>query len=482
MRIVHPYRKLSEFLYDRFLPKGKRPRLADQLEEISLQNKESVRSYYIEKISLSLLLASVIAFAAIFAFIVSSMANRRIDENRIIRPGYGADDEDRSLSLSIEGQQEPHDMSVHISSRKFTKEETDRLLKKADTELQTLFTGENPSADQVRSSLVLPDVLEDGLVSVEYFISPSDMIDDQTGQIIGKPSKSGTPVTIEAALSLQGSERISEFACLVYPPVMSSQEKLEADLQDALKKADEDDPASDSILLPEKAGQTNLTWKEPQNNFPSLLLALVFLLPAALWIERDEKVKQLAQNRRENLDLDYSELLFKLTLLLGAGLTIRGAFSRICIQADTETSNFGKSRSHSLASGEPHRTPVDSRDPLRPPVDSRTSARHPVYGEIRLMLREISRGVPEGIAYENFGRRCGLPQYVKLGSLLAQNLKKGSRGLTALLEKEAFLSLQQHRTAARKMGEKASMKMLLPMILMFVDVMIILMVPAMLNL
>ena len=89
--------------------------------------------------------------------------------------------------------------------------------------------------------------------------------------------------------------------------------------------------------------------------------------------------------------------------------------------------------------------------------------------------------MPEETAYENFGRRCGLPTYIKLGSLLAQNLRKGSSGLTALLEKEAFLSLQQHRTAARKMGERASMRMLFPMLLMFVDVMLIMMVPAMLS-
>jgi len=178
-----------------------------------------------------------------------------------------------------------------------------------------------------------------------------------------------------------------------------------------------------------------------------LLLVFSLLLPLIFWIQKDEEVRQEALNRRERLELDYSELLFKLTLLLGAGLTIKGAFARICSQYEV-------SSSFSL---------------------------HPVYGEIRYMLREISGGVPQETAYENFGRRCGLPQYIKLGSLLAQNLRKGARGLTALLEKEAFLSLQQHRQAARKMGEKASMKMLFPMILMFIDVIIILMVPALLS-
>ena len=109
------------------------------------------------------------------------------------------------------------------------------------------------------------------------------------------------------------------------------------------------------------------------------------------------------------------------------------------------------------------------------------SPKHFVYEEMILTLREMRSGVPEAAAYENFGRRCGLPSYIKLGSLLSQNLKKGSKGLTALLEHEAVLSLEQHKMAVRKMGEKAGIRMLLPMILMFGVVLIILMVPAFLS-
>ena len=98
-----------------------------------------------------------------------------------------------------------------------------------------------------------------------------------------------------------------------------------------------------------------------------------------------------------------------------------------------------------------------------------------------LTIREMQSGVPEASAYENFGRRCGLPSYIKLGSLLSQNLKKGSKGLTSLLEHEAVLSLEQHKMAVRKMGEKAGIRMLLPMIMMFGVVLVILMVPAFLS-
>ena len=178
-------------------------------------------------------------------------------------------------------------------------------------------------------------------------------------------------------------------------------------------------------------------------------------------MHEDSRVRDRAKERKEQLELDYSQLLWKLTMLLSAGLTIRGSFTRIAAQyqAQFERSAQDKANIGSKAHGKTHY----------------------VYEEMILTLREMRSGVPEASAYENFGRRCALPSYIKLGSLLSQNLKKGSKGLTALLEHEAVLSLEQHKMAVRKMGEKAVIRMLLPMILMFGVVLVVLMVPAFLS-
>ena len=101
-----------------------------------------------------------------------------------------------------------------------------------------------------------------------------------------------------------------------------------------------------------------------------------------------------------------------------------------------------------------------------------------VYEEVLYTCREMESGVSEAEAYERFGRRCGLPEYIRLGSVLSQNLKKGARGLTALLEEEALSSMTERKNNARKLGEKAGTKLLFPMILMLGIVMVILMVPA----
>ena len=474
---LHPFRKLSAFLYDRFVPRGKRLKLTDELDAVSCHQKDSTRTYYLEKISSTLFISSLMGAALLFGALYSARQNRGIPSNLITRPGYGKAALEETLNLTAAGEKESESVTIRVSPKAYTYKQAQDLLDQAETQLQKQLPGRNDSLDDVRYPLQLPQSLLDDAISAEYTISPYGVIDDTSGVIVGDLTENGTPVTVEATLKVQGLERICRYAAVVFPPALTDKEQFSADLDTALRAADNSDPTSDQIRLPAYAGDTPLSWSRPKGPFLTILFILTLLLPTLFWFQKDEKMKELAKKRRELLDLDYSELLFKLTLLIGAGLTIKGAFSRICSQQET----LQNSSSLPARGGKDSMQHPTERNKLPSGKGSRPESAHPVYGEIQILLREITDGVPEETAYENFGRRCGLPTYIKLGSLLAQNLRKGSSGLTALLEKEAFLSLQQHRTAARKMGERASMRMLFPMLLMFVDVMLIMMVPAMLS-
>lgn len=474
---LHPFRKLSAFLYDRFVPRGKRLKLTDELDAVSCHQKDSTRTYYLEKISSTLFISSLMGAALLFGALYSTRQNRGIPSNLITRPGYGKAALEETLNLTAAGEKESESVTIRVSPKAYTYKQAQDLLDQAETQLQKQLPGRNDSLDDVRYPLQLPQSLLEDTISAEYTISPYGVIDDTSGVIVGDLTENGTPVTVEATLKVQELERICRYAAVVFPPALTDKEQFSADLDTALRAADNSDPTSDQIRLPAYAGDTPLSWSRPKGPFLTILFILTLLLPTLFWFQKDEKMKELAKKRRELLDLDYSELLFKLTLLIGAGLTIKGAFSRICSQQET----LQNSSSLPARGGKDSMQHPTERNKLPSGKGSRPESAHPVYGEIQILLREITDGVPEETAYENFGRRCGLPTYIKLGSLLAQNLRKGSSGLTALLEKEAFLSLQQHRTAARKMGERASMRMLFPMLLMFVDVMLIMMVPAMLS-
>ena len=139
-----------------------------------------------------------------------------------------------------------------------------------------------------------------------------------------------------------------------------------------------------------------------------------------------------------------------MTLLLGAGMTIRKAWNKIV------------------------------KDYIRE-RDADSHKERIAYEEMYETECYIESGMSELEAYEEFGRRCDCREYMKFASLLAQNLKKGSKDLTRLLENESEDAFEQRKNLARKKGEEASTKLLIPMIMMLCCVMAIVMVPALMS-
>ena len=84
-------------------------------------------------------------------------------------------------------------------------------------------------------------------------------------------------------------------------------------------------------------------------------------------------------------------------------------------------------------------------------------------------------------AYEKFGKRCGVAPYMKFGALLAQNTKKGNKGLADILKMEAIQAFENRKSVAKQKGEEASTKLLFPMFGMLAVVMVIVIIPAFLS-
>lgn len=146
--------------------------------------------------------------------------------------------------------------------------------------------------------------------------------------------------------------------------------------------------------------------------------------------------------------LDYPEIVSKLTLLLGAGMTVRKAWRKIA-------EDYGDK-------------------------NARGKARF-AYEEMLYTSREMDSGVAEAESYEKFGRRCNVQEYLRLGALLSQNLRKGTKGLNDLLKLEALQAFEERKARAKRRGEEAGTKLLLPMFLMLAEVLIIVVVPAFLS-
>ena len=171
-----------------------------------------------------------------------------------------------------------------------------------------------------------------------------------------------------------------------------------------------------------------------------LLLGLSVVIVLAFGYDRSLEKK--VRERREEMMIDYTEIVSKLSLLYEAGSSILKAWEKIVSDQEKK----GRERY--------------------------------AYKEMKLALEKIKSGVRERDAYAEFGKRCGLHPYIKLGNILEQNLSKGTKGMKLLLKQETTDAFEERKRNARKKGEEAGTKLLVPMILMMILVIVIIAVPA----
>lgn len=444
-RICMQVNPLSEWIFKRLSLGKQQSVLNRELSELSSGKRRAVHDYYIQKLTELILLCGAAACALIVLILISAGQNTSLGSGILKRPSYGEPANEESLNLQIEGQKESEVIGIRLDARQYSVKQVQEYLKAAQKQLLLVLPGENKSTGEVRRPLCFQGSFQKGKVKAEYESAPFGLIDEK-GCIVTNPPEEGILAEITVTLTCQKRSLITEIPVRVYPPVLTKKELEIEKIKNAVLQAAQENPTLPEVRLPAKAGEKKLSWYRQKDGLLRGLMLFILLLPPALWFHRDSQIKEKAKERRDQLELDYSQMLWKMTMLLGAGITIRGAFTRISAQYAAQ-----------------------KKEPRF------------VYEEMILTLREMNSGVPEAAAYENFGRRCAVPAYIKLGSLLAQNLKKGSRGLNSLLEKEAVLSMEQQKNAVKKMGEKAGLKMLLPMLLMFMVVLIILVVPAFLS-
>ena len=189
-------------------------------------------------------------------------------------------------------------------------------------------------------------------------------------------------------------------------------------------------------------------------SFPDKLLYL-FLMSIAVIIIFPYRLRQAVKSkniaRNNQMLIDYPDFVNRFALLIGAGSSMRSAFERLV--------NDYKKRC------------ADNEDVFRY-----------LYEELNLVVRELYNGVNEAQVYENFGNRVRLLSYMKFCTMLVQNLRKGNRYILEQLNMTAIDAYESKRDNIKRLGEEASSKLLLPMILEFVIVLVIIMYPALMAL
>lgn len=364
----------------------------------------------------------------------------------VIRNGYGEGKKTEAYELTVNGKKET--IQLEVSEREYTQEEIEVLFQKVEKKLDEIVLGENNSWDHVEKELQLVTSLEDYPVEIQWNSSAYDIV-GVNGEIKEENLTSeGTLVEIRGMVSYKEEAMVYIRNARVYPTTRRGTEKVLYEIQKELQNLETETRESAQFRLPDKVAGQSVGWgKEKQNYWKYIPIIGITLLIYLIYKEREkEKTKEKARN--EELLRDYPGLISKFTMLISTGATVKGAWEKIVQNYEAQKEQMG----------------------------SRV-----VYEEMKRSLMEMQGGLSEVEVYERFGKRCGLTIYIKFGALLSQNLRKGSKGLSEILRMEAIQSFENRKAMARRQGEEASARLLMPMMGMLAVVFIMIMVPAFLT-
>lgn len=391
-------------------------------------------------------------------------------DGTILRDGYGG--EDRRYELYVDGVlEEPFPLTVEVGARRYTSEEARQVFQVIMDGMEERIRGENVSLSEVRTSLILPTWLEEYGVRLRWSSSEPEIL-DSSGKIregaveagiaeagtteaeaVGKgaaKAANGRTVLLSVQLTAEGYREEYELPVRILPPNRSRQQVLTDGLAREIRRREEAGITEEALTLPGEYEGKALRYRSAEESGYGVILLLGVILAALCYGKEQADEREREKNRERELLLDYPELLSKLMVLMGAGLTVRGAWERM-VKDYEEAVRLGRQR------------------------------RRAAYEEMGQTWHQLQNGMAEGTAYREFGKRCRLQPYLKLSSLLEQNRRTGSKNIRAILQTEMADAFEQRKNLARRLGEEAGTKLLLPLFMMLGIVMVMIMVPAMMT-
>lgn len=410
--------------------------------EPGISAEKQIREHYLSLYTLLLMVVFVGDLLCLAAWVSAHSAARLTSGVYLTRNACGEGDVEIGLKAQIPGAQEEI-FDYLLEERRLTDEELEKSYAEAAELLPGAILNGNAGPENVRTNLDLVSGLEGYPFQISWESGAYSLVNTD-GTVHNEELSEGEVVTLTAAFRYEDWFRELQIPVRINPAIYTPEEALRARIEELLRERGESSRNIEIMTLPEQIGTEPVIWSEIIEDSSGYFLILVILAAGVLYWGRGRELDQKLETRKRELLLDYPEIVNKLALYMGAGMTIRNAFFKM---------------------GEDYKKQREERKKY-------------VYEEILMTCYELQGGRSEPEAYAHFGRRCQVQAYMKLSALLSQNIRKGSNDLLRVLRQEADNAFAERKNLAKKLGEEAGTKLLLPMMMMLCVVMVIIMIPA----
>lgn len=347
------------------------------------------------------------------------------------------------MEVEAEAEGERKTIRMHVGPQAYNQEELRVLSENMIHDLEKKITKDMDTLDCVTRDMYLPEYVEGYPFRLEWSTNDTKQLSSD-GKIGNEIPEAGVLVEIRLKIINEESDFEAEhmFYAALFPQKSGAAfwERLERQME----KLEVSTRGRDRYVLPDSFEGRKLVFHEKKTDKSGTYFVL-FLIGAvcmAAGQKKDEKKKE--QARTTELVREYPGMVSRMTMLIGAGMTISGAFKRIA-------GEYGRCRQEK---------------------------QKPLYEAFMITCREMEAGIPEITAYRNLGSRCRQPCMIRFSALLVQYTRSGTAGLKRALHEETGQALRERQEQAKRKGEEAGTKLLLPMTMMLVLIMVMIMIPA----
>ena len=218
-------------------------------------------------------------------------------------------------------------------------------------------------------------------------------------------------------------------------------------VQDKVQEIADENLYEKTIKLPRKLNGKSIEFYSDVDTVADKFMIIGLIFVVAIFFFEDKNLDKDLKKRESQMVRDYPEIISKLLLYNGAGMSIRNSLEKI-VDEYRRNVNLGYRYA---------------------------------YEELDYTLNAMNSGINEQQAISEYGKRSGIHCYIKLANILQQNIKRGTREMAVALQEEMDNALIERKNKALKEGEEAGTKLLGPMIIMLIVAMGIVVAPALMS-
>lgn len=431
--------------------------------------------------------------AGLLLAVVSFLTNQDstyIRPYEIERGSYGEQKTPYTLKMDIENLSKDMEFNVSVSSRKYIREEADEKFNEKFEEQLIDILNENEDYEHINSKLNFRSDLGDGIKASYAFepkivvgedtirplatasgiattsnASPDDFyyyvkyqnVIDGSGNVLNEDFKVSDYCTgyiiIQFSTEIkekEGSYRSHKYMIpiKVVSKELSALESFRNAFKKELDKSDKETLDKNTIVLPKIVNDFRIIYKD-KKDLTFLLMPVIGILVAILLDAKDkEEEKEKIKRRIRLLELDFAQIISKILLYVSSGMTIRNSIIRLAEQYQKRMASDDKQE------------------------------KRVAYEELVVVKNKLASGYSEIGAYEDMAKNINMRSYTRFLNIIIQSIKNGNKELKNILNMEVQDALYERKQNAKKLGEEAATKLVLPLMLMLSVIMVVIMVPA----